>query len=59
MKTKDLVKGKSYMYIGWDEPVEVQFLYETLNGLLFTDGRTENELSRLSVELFIHEIKKA
>ena len=55
MLAKNLVKGKTYLYTAGAEPVEVEYLHETMNGFVFTDGRTENVLNFMSFKLFIEE----
>jgi hypothetical protein len=56
VKVKDLVKGREYRYTAGAEPVVVVYVRETFNGYIFSDGRKENELSIMSVKLFIEEI---
>ena len=56
MMVKNLIKGKEYRYVAGAEPVTVVYVRETVNGYVFTDGRVENELSVLSVKLFIEEV---
>ena len=55
MLAKELRVGGRYLYTAGAEPVEVEYLHETMNGFVFTDGRTENVLSFMSFKLFIEE----
>ena len=55
MLAKNLKIGEKYLYTAGAEPVEVEYLHETMNGFVFSDGRTENVLNFMSFKLFIEE----
>ena len=55
MKVIKIKKGKKYRYTAGTEAVEVEYLRETNNGFVFTDGRMEIELSILSIQKYIEE----
>ena len=57
MLVKNLVKGKEYLYTAGAEAVRVEYLHETINGYVFSDGKTENELRLMTVKLFVEEVK--
>ena len=58
MLVKDLIKGKEYLYMAGAEAVKISYQKETFNGYVFSDGRTERELSIMSVKLFVEEVKQ-
>ena len=58
MKTIELKKDLEYLYTAGLECVKVKYLHSTSNGYLFTDGKVENELTKLSVENFIEKTNK-
>jgi hypothetical protein len=56
MNAKELVKNRTYRYTGGHEPVEVIYMYETINGGMFLINGEKYNLNRTSIDLFVEEI---
>lgn len=56
MNPKELVKDKKYLYTGGPEPIEVTYLYETINRYMFDKNGENFSLSVVSVKINIEEI---
>ncbi|GAB6122321.1 hypothetical protein [Dysgonomonas termitidis] len=56
MDPKELIKDKKYLYTGEDKPVEVTYLYETINRYMFRMNDSDFSLSVVSVKINIEEI---
>ncbi|MDR2003981.1 MAG: hypothetical protein LBQ74_13195 [Prevotella sp.] len=56
MNPKELKPDKKYRYTGGIEPVEVTYLYETINRYMFRMNDNDFSLSVVSVKLNVEEI---
>ncbi|GAB6120977.1 hypothetical protein [Dysgonomonas termitidis] len=56
MNPKELEHDKKYLYTGGPEPIEVTYLYETINRYMFDKNGEKFSLSVVSVKINIEEI---
>jgi hypothetical protein len=56
MNPKELIKDKKYRYTGGPEPIEVTYLYETINRYMFDKNGENFSLSVVSVKINIEEL---
>ncbi|GAB6123050.1 hypothetical protein [Dysgonomonas termitidis] len=55
MKANDLIKGRLYRYTANRTDIPVVYLYETINGYIFSAGGVKKELSTNMVKSYIEE----
>lgn len=57
MKASELTKGNKYLYTAPCDPIEVTYMYETINGYMFESGGVTNELNAIDVKFYIEPVK--